>query len=97
MKFTYIKNRLRQREFIINEIQCLILKYIFFSEKFSLNTRLKANLLLSKKKKSLIRISRRCFLTQRNRGVIRFFGLSRIQIRDSARFNLLPFIKKASW
>ncbi len=39
----------------------------------------------------------RCVVTGRSRGYIRFFGLSRIMLRDLARKGELPGVKKSSW
>ena len=97
MKFLTIRNKTKQNKFNINEIQYSILKSIYFSEKFPLTLRLKVGLFLSKNKVFLVNIKRSCFFTKRNRGFIRFFALSRILVRDKARFNHLPFVQKISW
>ncbi len=43
------------------------------------------------------RIRNRCGLTGRPRGFFRYFGLSRIAIRDLASWAQLPGLRKSSW
>ncbi len=43
------------------------------------------------------RLRNRCELTGRPRGYIRFFGVSRIVMREKAHKGELPGVKKASW
>jgi small subunit ribosomal protein S14 len=46
---------------------------------------------------SSVRLKNRCQLTGRPRGYIRYFGLSRIMMRDMALNGKIPGLKKASW
>jgi small subunit ribosomal protein S14 len=46
---------------------------------------------------SAVRLKNRCQLTGRPRGYIRYFGLSRIMMRDMALNGKIPGLKKASW
>ena len=46
---------------------------------------------------SPVRLSSRCMVTGRSRGVYREFRLSRITFREMALEGKLPGIKKASW
>ncbi|UOB19523.1 30S ribosomal protein S14 [Macrococcus armenti] len=43
------------------------------------------------------RLTNRCLMTGRPRGVYRKFGLSRIALRELAHKGQLPGVKKASW
>lgn len=43
------------------------------------------------------RVTLRCQLTGRSRGVYRKFGLGRSKLRDAAAFGLIPGLRKASW
>lgn len=43
------------------------------------------------------RLTNRCHMTGRPRGVYRKFGLSRIALRELAHKGQLPGVKKASW
>jgi len=46
---------------------------------------------------STVRLKNRCQLTGRPRGYVRYFGLSRIMLRDMALNGKIPGLKKASW
>lgn len=46
---------------------------------------------------SKVRLKNRCQLTGRPRGYVRYFGLSRIMVRDMALNGKIPGLKKASW
>jgi small subunit ribosomal protein S14 len=46
---------------------------------------------------SPVRLRNRCELTGRPRGVYRFFGVSRMVLREKAHKGELPGVKKASW
>ena len=43
------------------------------------------------------RLTRRCKVTGRPRGVYRKFGMSRIALRDYAHKGQIPGVKKSSW
>lgn len=49
------------------------------------------------KNASKVRLKNRCQLTGRPRGYIRYFGISRIALRDMALNGKIPGLKKASW
>ena len=49
------------------------------------------------KNSSRVRLKNRCQLTGRPRGYSRYFGLSRIMLRDMALNGKIPGLKKASW
>ena len=44
-----------------------------------------------------VRLKNRCQLTGRPKGYVRYFGLSRIMLRDMALNGKIPGLKKASW
>lgn len=46
---------------------------------------------------SKVKIVRRCVLSNRGRGVLRPFGISRIYLREMMRFGLIPGYAKAVW
>lgn len=46
---------------------------------------------------SRVRLKNRCQITGRPKGYIRYFGLSRIMVRDMALNGKIPGLKKASW
>lgn len=49
------------------------------------------------KNSSRVRLKNRCQMTGRPRGFIRYFGISRIALRDMALNGKIPGLKKASW
>lgn len=46
---------------------------------------------------SKVRLKNRCQMTGRPKGYIRYFGISRIALRDMALNGKIPGLKKASW
>jgi len=46
---------------------------------------------------SRVRLKNRCQLTGRPKGYVRYFGISRIALRDMALNGKIPGLKKASW
>ena len=49
------------------------------------------------KNSSTVRLKNRCQMTGRPRGYTRYFGISRIALRDMALNGKIPGLKKASW
>jgi small subunit ribosomal protein S14 len=49
------------------------------------------------KNASRVRLRNRCQISGRPRGYIRYFGLSRIAMRDMALDGKIPGLRKASW
>ena len=49
------------------------------------------------KNSSKVRLHNRCQLTDRPRGYMRYFGVSRVTFRDMALMGKIPGVKKASW
>ena len=49
------------------------------------------------KNSSKVRLKNRCQLSGRPRGYVRYFGISRIALRDMALDGKIPGLKKASW
>jgi len=47
--------------------------------------------------KTRVRMTNRCVLNNRNRGVFRPYGISRILMRDLMQFGILPGYAKAVW
>jgi small subunit ribosomal protein S14 len=56
-----------------------------------------AGLDLLPKNASPVRLKNRCQITGRPRGYIRYFGLSRVMMREMALNGKIPGLKKASW
>jgi small subunit ribosomal protein S14 len=49
------------------------------------------------KNSSRVRLKNRCQLTSRPKGYVRYFGISRVALRDMALNGKIPGLKKASW
>jgi small subunit ribosomal protein S14 len=49
------------------------------------------------KNSSKVRLKNRCQISGRPRGYIRYFGISRIALRDMALNGKIPGLRKASW
>lgn len=49
------------------------------------------------KNSSKTRLKNRCQVSGRPRGFVRYFGISRIALRDMALDGKIPGLKKASW
>lgn len=49
------------------------------------------------KNSSRVRLKNRCQMSGRPRGYVRYFGISRIALRDMALNGKIPGLKKASW
>ncbi len=75
------------------------LKAIAKNQDLSFDERLEAQIKLSKlpRNGAKDRVRNRCGLTGRPRGYFRYFGLSRIAIRDLASWAQLPGLRKSSW
>lgn len=84
-----VKARQRKREKLVAR----------FAEK---RARLKAEgdyeaLDLLPKNASPVRLKNRCKITGRPRGYVRYFGISRVKLRELALNGKIPGLKKASW
>ncbi|MCC7402446.1 MAG: 30S ribosomal protein S14 [Chitinophagaceae bacterium] len=49
------------------------------------------------KNSSKVRLKNRCKISGRPRGYVRYFGISRIALRDMALDGKIPGLRKASW
>jgi small subunit ribosomal protein S14 len=49
------------------------------------------------KNSSRVRLKNRCQISGRPKGYVRYFGISRIALRDMALEGKIPGLKKASW
>jgi small subunit ribosomal protein S14 len=85
-----VKKYKKQREHLKERIKDMSL---------SLEERIKTQFALNKlpKDSSRCRITRRCCLTGRSKGVYRKFKISRIMLRSMALNGLLPGVAKSSW
>ena len=49
------------------------------------------------KNSSKVRLKNRCQLSGRPKGYVRYFGISRVALRDMALAGKIPGLRKASW
>lgn len=77
----------------------MVLKKILKDKTISAEFRRQAQDALEKlpRDSSPVRLHNRCIITGRPRAVYRFFGLSRIKMRELALAGKLPGVSKASW
>ena len=98
---TKLIERDKKRRYLVasHEKKRTILKSVVFNTCLKLNARWKAGLELSSfpKNSSKTRITNRCVLTGRSRGVDRNFRISRICLRDLAGSGHIPGLRKSSW
>jgi len=75
------------------------LKQVYMDKTLSVEARLIIQGMLEKlpRDSSKTRLHNRCLLTGRPRSVYRYFGLSRIKMRELALAGKLPGVLKASW
>ena len=75
------------------------LKKAYANKEISIESRIKIQEMLEKlpRDSSRTRLHNRCLLTGRPRSVYRYFGLSRIKMRELALSGKLPGVLKASW
>jgi small subunit ribosomal protein S14 len=99
MQFLKKREVNHRNSFYSVEIEYRSLQSLVKNRRIPLKIRWEASLRLSKlmKSKSIVFLNNRCFLTGRKKSVQRFFNLSRLQIREHASDNKLPYIRKASW
>jgi small subunit ribosomal protein S14 len=88
--------RLRNDEALANREA---LNKILDDPKASTKDKQNASIRLQKRRvnESLSRTNRRCQKCKRPKGVLRFFGLCRLCVREFADKGLLPGLRKSSW
>jgi ribosomal protein S14 len=76
-----------------------IIQFLFINQlnNKSLINPLILSLFLKKKQTFKTKIVRRCIFTNRNKGSLRHFNISRILLRDMLSFGFIPGYKKAVW
>lgn len=99
MKYLVEKDKRKRRIFEKYEKQRLCLKALSKDSRLPLSLRLlyKLKLQMFKKNSSKTRIKNRCVFTGRARSTIRFFRMSRLQVRDLYIKGLLYGVRKSSW
>jgi len=99
MKYLQERDKIRRSIFEKFEKQRLCLKALSKDKRLSFSNRLLYKLKLSIyiKNSSKTRIKNRCVVTGRSRGVIKYFRMSRIEVRQLALKGFMYGIRKASW
>jgi len=93
-------NRIEKIKKIKKFLQFNILSQSSFNSSKSLNQDFVLQFSKDSKKmnfKSRVRMTNRCVVNNRGRGVFRPFGVSRILMRNLIQFGLLPGYSKAVW
>lgn len=99
MKHLFIKDQKKRLNFVKNEKKRIILKHLLNNTKLIFEQRI---LLMEKQQKlnkkiSHTQIKNRCSITNRGRGILSNFKLSRIRLRELLSLGLVPGYKKAVW
>jgi small subunit ribosomal protein S14 len=99
MKYLGIKDKNRREQYFKLEKERLILKYLLRKEELKLADRLVLTKQLENlpKDSSITRLRNRCVVTNRGRGVIQKFKLSRLQLKELFSLGLVPGWKKSIW
>ena len=95
-----IQRDLRRRKLVAKyDKKRMALKKILSDKTISSEMRLIAQEALEKlpRNSSPVRLTNRCMLTGRPRAVSRYFGISRIKMRELALQGKLPGVSKSSW
>lgn len=99
IKYLFIKDKLRRSKFYFIEKERLRLKSLVFNRSLDYNIRCYFFLRLNnlKRNSSFVRIVNRCLITNRSKGILRNFHLSRINFKEYISLNIMSSIKKSSW
>lgn len=99
MKVLALKDKKRRKLFEVYEEKKLIFHYLAANQNLKFTIRKKAyyNLILCPLNSSLVRVRNRCLLSNRARGVLKLFKVSRSFFKSLALNGYFPGIKKASW
>lgn len=75
------------------------LKQRIYDKSISIAERMKLYYELQKlpRNSSPTRYRNRCSITGRPRGYFRFFGMSRISVRNASRIGIIPGVRQSSW
>ena len=96
-----VKDLKERSAFCKSEKSRIIKKFVFFNILAKSNLILRGDYFKSTlykfKKSSRVKVVRRCVLSNRSRGVLRPFGISRIYLREMMQFGLIPGYSKAVW
>jgi len=99
MKNLLERDKKKRSLFLRKELSRKALKYIFSNTQLPLKVRWAAGLRLGNlpRQSNSIRINTRCVETYRGNATLKTFRLSRIILRDYARFGQITEVTKKSW
>ena len=99
MKYLVEKDKRRREMFERLEKKRICLKALSLDKRLNLSIRLLYKIKLNslKRNASRTRIKNRCVFTGRARSTIRYFRMSRLQVRDLYIKGLLYGVRKSSW
>ena len=96
-----VKDLKERSAFCKSEKSRIIKKFVLFNilskNNFFLRKTYFKSMRNSFKRSSKVKVVRRCVLSNRGRGVLRPFGISRIYLREMMQFGLIPGYSKAVW
>ena len=98
-KYLTVKDIVRRRKFFFFESERLRLKSLIYNRALPRGLRRIYAFQLSSlpRNSSKVRIKNRCLVTHRGQSVYRFFGLTRIALKEFVSFNRIGAITKSSW
>lgn len=102
MYLNRLKDKKSRKLFLVNEYLVISYKVLLFNLNFRNNIYLNNlfkydyfNFFLYKN--SISRFHNFCTVTGRSRGIVRFFGLSRLTLRELAQKGAVPGLKRSNW
>mmetsp|Transcript_27032 Transcript_27032/g.45605 ORF Transcript_27032/g.45605 Transcript_27032/m.45605 type:complete len:100 (-) Transcript_27032:2035-2334(-) len=99
MLFRKVKDLKIRKKFKEKEILNLSLKFIYtnYLNKRTRNLKLSSFKNFKEKNFSKTKIVRRCIYTNRSRGSIRPYNISRVKLRELFQFGIIPGYNKSIW
>lgn len=99
MLFRKIKDAKIRKEFKKKEVLNTSLKFLYtnYFNKNKNSPKIEQFINFKQKNFSKTKIVRRCILTNRARGSIRPYNVSRVKLRELLQFGIIPGYKKSVW
>lgn len=99
MLFRKIKDSKIRKQFKKKEVLNTSLKFIYtnYFNKNKNSSKIEQFINFKQKNFSKTRVVRRCILTNRARGSIRPYNVSRVKLRELLQFGIIPGYKKSVW
>lgn len=99
MLFRKIKDSKIRKQFKKKEVLNTSLKFIYtnYFNKNKNSSKIEQFINIKQKNFSKTKVVRRCILTNRARGSIRPYNVSRVKLRELLQFGIIPGYKKSVW